>query len=281
MSSFWKHSKDVFQSFAFAKLFSRKKTDVDYDPGKDSKKTAKRSESRFFRLPKSKKREKMAVNVSEEEGSCESPEIATTLRKTNRELHKKLKATGYSTLERIRNSRKRSRSVDSVVSKESNEHCNVSRKRPATGMFKFARTLGDIPAAVSSSANALSEKATPRNLVSRTSTTRLKIMRKNELSIAIRKFATKRRSTTQIDEDAELFNPCPLKKMSNTSLSCQHLNCSYASTDGGVSSGGATTGGGDSPSLLRAFSMLSLDDGIHMSIYREETTAEPSTETII
>jgi hypothetical protein len=81
----------------------------------------------------------MAVNVSEEEGSCESPEIATTLRKTNRELHKKLEATGYSTLERIRNSRKRSRSVDSVVSKESNEHCNVSRKRPATGMIPYLK----------------------------------------------------------------------------------------------------------------------------------------------
>ena len=74
--------------------------------------------------------------MSEEEGLCESPEIATTLRKTSRELHKKLEATGYSTLERIKfkNARKRSRSVESVVSKDSNEKCIVSRKRPATGM---------------------------------------------------------------------------------------------------------------------------------------------------
>ena len=60
--------------------------------------------------------------------------MATTLRKTNKELHKKLEATGCSTLERIRNTRKRSRSVDSVVSKESNDQCTVSRKRPAAGM---------------------------------------------------------------------------------------------------------------------------------------------------
>lgn len=72
--------------------------------------------------------------MSEEEGLCESPEIATTLRKTSRELHKKLEATGYSTLERIKRARKRSRSVESVVSKDSNEKCIVSRKRPATGM---------------------------------------------------------------------------------------------------------------------------------------------------
>ena len=106
---------------------------MDYDPGKDTKKLSKRSESRFFRLPKSRKRAKVQFEDNEEEALTESPEIATTLRKKSKELHQKLEATGYSTLERIKNARKRSRSVDSVVSKESNEAVTLGRSRPSTG----------------------------------------------------------------------------------------------------------------------------------------------------
>ena len=84
---------------------------MDYDPGKDTKKLSKRSESRFFRLPKSRKRPKVQFEDNEEEALTESPEIATTLRKKSKELHQKLEATGYSTLERIKNARKRSRII--------------------------------------------------------------------------------------------------------------------------------------------------------------------------